>query len=241
MNKLLFAGVSIAVFAVVLAQEPEMGGKASQAYREYRETISKPTYGLKKVESLLKKHKLKDSTEDGALPAKEYKKLTTKERFTYHMLHGEAYAQNCEAMPVYADEEKRIWAYPPGAFTDERGWSEDQMKTISANRKAFIPLIKSTIQTQGRVGCNLKQAIIDLNAYELIPTLSTLYKKKRYDHDILSVLMILMKEGKYQPFMKSTSFQKLYSESASYQAFLVANRENQDLIMSRAAAYYKTK
>lgn len=216
-----------------------MGGAVSQKYRVYRETPSKPVFGLSKIEALIKKHKLNVDGDDSKLPDSVYKSLTTSERFTYHMLHGEAYAQNCDAMPVYADEEKRIWGFPPSAFNNERAWSEEQLKTIKANRKAFLPLVVKTMNTRQKLGCNLKQVIIDLNAVELIPDLCAFYKKKRYDHDILSVLMILMKEGKYEPFLKSQSFKKLYSEEASYQAFLVANRENQDLIMSRANDFYK--
>lgn len=241
MKRSILSVAALLCAAFLFAQEPELGGAASKKYREYRETLSKPVFGLSKIEALIKKHKLITDGDDSKLPAAVYKKLTTAERFTYHMLHGEAYAQNCEAMPVYADEEKRIWAYPPAAFNNERGWSEEQQKVIKANRKAFLPLVKKTIETRKRVGCNIKQVILDLNMVELIPTLVSTYKAKRYDHDILSTLMLLMVAGNYEPFMTSQSYKKLYSEDASYQSFLVANRENQDLIISRATAFYISK
>jgi hypothetical protein len=157
------------------------------------------------------------------------------------MIYGEVSSQNCDAMPTFVDEEKHIYAYPPGAFQDERGWSDAQMAEIKRNRNAFLPLLQQTI-LKGKIGCNLKQAILELEAFELIPTMCEVYKRKRYDHDILSVMMILMKEGKFKPFLESASYKKLYAdEESSYQSFLVANKENQDLIMSRATAFYASK
>ena len=59
--------------------------KASIAYRANRETLTKPSFGLAKVEALIKKYKLRDKDE-APLPAAEYKKLTIKEKFTYQCL-----------------------------------------------------------------------------------------------------------------------------------------------------------
>jgi hypothetical protein len=241
MNRAPLAVVCLVVATVGMAQDDmAKAGKASEAYRAHRETVTKPSYGLAKVEALIKKYKLRDK-EDGPLPAAEYKKLSTAERFTYHMIYGEVSSQNCDAMPTFVDEEKHVYAYPPGAFQDERAWSDTQLATINKNKSVFLPLLKATI-LKGKIGCNLKQAILELDAVELIPTICEVYKQKRYDHDILSMLMILMKEGKFKPFMDSASYKKLYAdETSSYQSFLVANRENQDLIISRAMAYYATK
>ena len=245
LNNMKTVATSVLFFfalTTAFAQDMPATSKASEAYRTHRETITKPSFGLAKVEALIKKYKLRDSSDDSAkLPAKEFGKLTTAEQFTYHMIFGEAFSQNCDAMPIFVDEEKHIYAYPPSAFQDERGWTEQQLEVIKKSRNAFLPLLQKSI-LRGKIGCNLKQAIIELHAYELIPTICDVYKKKRYDHDILSVLMILMKDGKFAPFMESASYKKLYAdEESSYQSFLVANRENQDLIMSRATAYYASK
>jgi hypothetical protein len=241
--KLLTIGtLCFSLLTATLAQEMPEASKTSQAYRTFRETLTKPSFGLTKVEALLKKYKLRESSDDSKLPAKELAKLTTAELFTYHMIFGEGYSQNCDAMPIFVDEEKHIYAYPPSAMQDERGWTEDQLKVMKSKRTAFLPLLKKTILDKGTIGCNLKNAIIELNAVELIPSICDVYKRKRYDHDILSVLMILMKEGKFKPFMDSASYKKLYAdEESSYQSFLMANKENQDLIMSRALAFHATK
>ena len=241
MKRATFAVICLFVATGAMGQDDmAKGGKASEAYRTHRESVTKPSYGLAKVEALIKKYKLRDK-EDAPLAAAEYKKLSSKEKFTYHMIYGEVSSQNCDAMPTFVDEEKHIYAYPPGAFQDERGWSDAQMAEIKRNRNAFLPLLQQTI-LKGKIGCNLKQAILELEAYELIPTMCEVCKRKRYDHDILSVMMILMKEGKFKPFLESASYKKLYAdEESSYQSFLVANKENQYLIMSRATAFYASK
>jgi hypothetical protein len=87
---------------------------------------------------------------------------------------------------------------------------------------------------------NLKNAILETNAVELIPDLIGIYRIHNKDHDILTVLMLLMKEGKYPEFMKSTSFTKLYGENANYKAYLQASSANQKLIIDRAMAFYKS-
>lgn len=86
---------------------------------------------------------------------------------------------------------------------------------------------------------NYKLAISETNGRELIPLLISTYKKERKDHDILTLLMLLMVKGEYAPFMSSPSYKKLYtSEQSSYDAYLNYNQANEDLIIQRATAYY---
>ena len=91
-----------------------------------------------------------------------------------------------------------------------------------------------------RLGVNLKDAIVELDAVELIPDMIKVYNLKKKDHDILTILMILMKEGSYPDFMNSQSYEKLYGENSNYKGFLMASPENQKLIIDRAMGYYKS-
>ncbi|RYD39252.1 MAG: hypothetical protein EOP83_37080 [Verrucomicrobiaceae bacterium] len=88
---------------------------------------------------------------------------------------------------------------------------------------------------------NQKQIITEYHLNELIPDLVKLYRRDRKDHDILSVLMILMKDGKYEPFVKSQTYDKLYSEKANYKSYIVANRANGDLTIDRAMTFYRSR
>lgn len=242
MKKQLFLVLSLAISGFVFGQDIETmhPTKASREYRKYRETISIPTYSLTKVQSIIKKIKV-DQDDNHRLSEKEYAALTLEQKFTFTMIHGEDATQNCDAPMGIVDEEKKIFSYIPSAFGDEITWSDRQRDFLVKNRSKVIPLVRATLKLRKRAGVNLKNAILEMNAVELIPDLITVYKYKNKDHDILTVLMLLMKEGKYGEFEKSTSFTKLYGEDANYKAYLQANSANQKLIMDRAMAFYKSK
>lgn len=241
MNKL--PSLLIAFSLLVCVSYAQLGPKptaASLKYHAYRCESTDPAVPTARVKSLIK-HIKPDQDDNRALADKVYNSLTVDEKFAYAMLHGEDFSQNCNEMSVLADEQKKIFAYPPGAFGDEAVWSERQRKFLKDNRSQVISLLRSTMKKKHRAGVNLKQAIVELNAVELIPDLVSLYKSQRKDHDILTVLMLLMKEGRFKPFMESASYKKLYGDDSNYQAYLVANTANQDLVMERALAFHKNR
>ena len=56
----------------------------------------------------------------------------------------------------------------------------------------------------------MKKTIVELKGYELIPDMAAVFQKqKEKDLDILSVMCVLMKQGKFQPFLKSQTYQKM--------------------------------
>jgi len=143
-------------------------------------------------------------------------------------------------MPPILEEHKKIFGYLPDAF-DEYSWSERQANFMTSNKDSVIALIKESANRSRRLGVNYKMAIVEMNAKEMIPFLISFYKTDKKDHDILTVLMLLMKKSEYKPFMASASFKKLYSEEASYQAYLDFNKANEDLILKRAMDFYGGK
>jgi len=208
----------------------------SQAYNEYRLYTATPPYGLQKIYGLIKKIK---ADEDGneALAAKTYNSLSFREKFTYNMIHPEAYSQNCDAMPPIQDEQKKIFAQLPDAF-GEIDWSDRQRKFFIDNRDSVMNVMKQSISRTRRVGLNYKLVIADINAKEMIPFLVTTYNLEKKDHDILTVLMLIMKDNNYQPFLSSASYKKLYGEDGSYEAYLNFNKANEELIIKRATDFY---
>ena len=97
------------------------------------------------------------------------------------------------------------------------------------------------MKAHNRAGLNLKQAIVQIDAYELIPDLVSVYNSAHKDQDILSVFCILMNDGRFKPFMVSQTYAKLYGDQSSYKSFMVANTANQQLTIGRAMAYYKSR
>jgi hypothetical protein len=55
---------------------------------------------------------------------------------------------------------------------------------------------------------------------------------------MLTVLMNLMKDNEYEPFLLSGSYKKLYAEETSYQSYLTDSKANEDLIIKRATDFY---
>jgi len=232
----------IFIFSSIYAFAQREGKKEatneSQAYHELRVKPSVPPYGLVKIKDLIKVVK---SDEEGneALSAKVYESLSLREKFTYHMIHGESYSQNCDAMPPIKDEHKKIFAFLPDMF-DEYAWSDRQSTFLTSNRDSVIAFIKESIKRSKRVGVNYKHAILEINAREMIPFLITTYTSgtTRKDLDLLTLFMLLMKNDEYDPFISSGSYRKLYSEESDYMSYLNYTKGNEQLIIKRVTDFY---
>lgn len=235
MLPLLFIFFSFSVFAQNETEWKEPS-KESQAYHEYRNRSTVPPYGLAKVKGLIKGIKV-DDEDNETLSEKAYNSLSLREKFTYHMVHAESYSQNCDAMPPIQDEQKKIFAYIPEVF-NEYAWSERQKGFLTGNRDSVIALIKESVARTKRIGVNYKQAIVEMNAKEMIPFLIGTYNVTKKDHDILTLLMELMKDNEYGPFLQSATYKKLYGEESNYQDFLDFNKANEEMIIKRATDFY---
>jgi hypothetical protein len=211
---------------------------ASKVYHEYRIKLSTPPYGLAKVKQLLQ-HVQTSERDEEKLSQKDYNGLSLREKFTYHMIHAEINSQNCDASPPIQDEDKKIFGRLPDAF-DDWSWSERQVRFLSNNRDSVMALIMESTNRSKRMGLNYKEALVEINAREMIPYLRQAYKDNPKDHDILTVLMLLLKNNEYAPFMNSASFRKLYGDQADYRASIAFNKANEALILQRALDYYES-
>jgi len=236
---LIAIGFQIVSFAQSEEKHPS---KASQAYHEFRKKNTRPPYGLEKVLSLINKtEKVREEDEDAGtwvIAPKAYASLSFREKFTYHMIHGESFAQNCDISFADFDEEKKIYAEVPSPFSEEY-WSDKQVKFFSDNHDSVVAVMTESIGRSHRAGVNYKQVIVKINATEMIPLLISTYNIDKKDHDILTVLNLLMLNNKYQPFMTSDSYRKLYAkEDSRWEAHLTFNEANEALILQRATDFY---
>jgi hypothetical protein len=217
-----------------VTEAPEPG----PSYHELRMKLSIPPYGLENIQKLIKKLKA-DEEGNRVLSEKDYDALSLREKFTYNMIHAESYSQNCDAMPPIEHEDLKIFPHVADAF-GEAQWSERQTKFLSSHRDSVIAILRESILRSKRAGVNYKQAILEINAIELIPDLVKVYQEnsKFRDLDILSLMMELMKENEYEPFLASSSYKKLYADDADYRAYLNYNPANEALIIKRATDFY---
>lgn len=211
--------------------------KESQAYHKYRQHLSYPSYGYDKINLLIKKQVVTDSDDNLVMKEKTYAALSPREKFTYMMLHGESFNQNCDAMPPILDEQTKIFGYLPEAF-DEFTWSDRQTKFLNDNRDSVMAWIKESVSKSNRIGINYKLALEQMNTKEAIPFLISIYNKQQKDYDILTLLMLLMKENKYEPFLNSALYKKFYGENSNYQEFIMASKANKDMIIKQATDFY---
>ncbi len=223
------------------AQEEEWKepSKESQAYHEYRLRESVPPYGLEKVKKIIAAIPTGDEETLQKPNSKQYQALSLREKFTYHMIHGESFSQNCDAMPPIQEEQQKLFGYLPDVF-GEYSWSAGQIGFLKNNRDSVMALIKESVGRSKRMGLNYKAALEEINAKEMIPFLVTTYNTDQKDHDILTLLMLLMKNNNYTPFVTAASYRKLYGADASYQAYLDFNKANEALILKRATDFYNS-
>lgn len=233
----------ILVYSRCFAQPPDYS-PASEAYHKYRHYTTTPPYGLEKVRQLIKNKTVRRENPDyedagkDSLPERLYRSLSLQEKFTYNMTYGEYFSQNCDIDLPVKDEEKKIFANLPRLFSEE-AWSERQDAFFNDNKDSVIALMTESITRARRIGLNYKHVIIDINAVSMIPFLIDTYNTGKKDHDILTVLMLLMKNNKYPPFVSSLSYAKLYAgKDKYYDGALVFNSANEALIIQRATDFY---
>src|SRR5207237_9801666 len=128
-----------------------------------------------------------DSDDNHRLSPAIFNSLSLEEKFTYTMIHSEDELQNCDVMPAIVGEEHKIFAHEPDAgVDDDAGWSDRQRSFLHKNRSKVVELIRATMRAHHRVGVNLKNTIVELGAYELIPDMVAIFNAQHKDLDILS-------------------------------------------------------
>jgi hypothetical protein len=228
------------LFAQADNQEWKQASASSEAYSKSRRKNTVPPYGLVKVKAMIAGTKSSGGDNDvyfTVMSPKNYQSLSLREKFTYHMIHAEVESQNCDVSAPILDEDLKVFGTLPDAF-DEKNWSERQLNFLISNRDSVLALISESVNRSKRVGLNYKIAIEHVNGWEIIPLLIRTYKIDHKDHDILTVLIQLMKKNDYQPFMTSASYVKLYGANSTDRSFINFNQANEDLILNRAEAFY---
>ena len=208
---------------------------ATRRYHELRQQDTEPPFALAKAKAAIK------PLDDEKTASPLWPRMSVEERFTYCMLHGEVFDQNCAEMPWFVDEEEKVFAYPAPFEYGQAQWSPRQTAFLKGRRGAVVGLLRRTIQARGSVGANLKAAIIEVQANELIPDLATVYRRDPRDQDILTAMAVLMKNGGDRAFRASRVGRTLYGPGASYKSFVVASEANRRLILGQAMAFSRRR
>lgn len=175
-----------------------------------------------------------------------FKSLNAFEHFVHSFFYPESYHQSCSFFSNSKDILQKIPAFLKPQ-NDGLSMSKRQREAIVQFRDSSILLMKQCIEESNYIGDNFKSEIINLHAFELIPTiLKTIEKQKEIkDPYILTMLCLLMKFD-FQPFIESEIYNKLYSKNSngyykSYTAFIPFTTENYLKIIDFATSYYESK
>ena len=135
----------VLAFFTTLGQQ-EMPSKEDQACFFSRLQISEPPYGLNKIRTHLTTH----YGSGNKLATKFYQSLPLRQKFTYHMIHGESFMQNCSIEMPFKNEQHMLFAQLPRSVFGEYRWSEAQYQFFKKNYDSVIFLIKETMAATGQ-------------------------------------------------------------------------------------------
>jgi hypothetical protein len=230
-----------------------IGPAAAQNARFYRPchhmAQTTPPFGLAKVQRDIDELQRRDIL---VLDSRTYGNLTIAERFTYVMLHAELCLHNSTGELPKSEEAvdsdhsdappELVGAISTGFGVEDERWSQRQRSFLHSHRAECIVLLRKTIQTKREAGTNLLNGIVEIDAFELIPDILAVFRRNQ-DLDILEACLLLMKDGKYPPFLKSTTYRKLFGggRDENVPDWIVANQANIDLTVKRAMDFYHTK
>lgn len=210
-----------------------------QSYPKWLEQKAVSPFKTPQVDKIIKGFGKQQDEENQEISEERFNGLSFEEKFNYTLWHPENYEQNCDPNGAMIYKPTKIYGYISDCF-QEMGFSEKQINFLKENKSKIFEIIKKDAVKSNRIWCNYKWAIVYLEAYDQIPFIIDVYNKGlRKDNDMLALLCYLMNSAEYQPFAKSAMYKKLYMGEMS--GSIENTKANQDLIISRAMAFYKSK
>lgn len=220
-------------FLTAFSQQGEPS-KEDEACFLYRRQISQPPYGLHEI----RRHLIFHYGKSNKLDTRFYQSLPLRKRFTYHMINGESFMQNCSIELPQKNDQHMLFAELPRSVFGEYGWNAAQYQFFMKNRDSVISLIRENMQATGRVGLNFKAVIIYVNAREITRPLLDLYQgAKVKDRDVLTVLILLMRDNKYGAFLSSSVYNQLYGPASGTSTCIAFTKDIERLIIANALKF----
>lgn len=209
----------------------------------FKKQLAEPSYGLAKIKVLIdvEQRKFKRPYQPVPLPSAIYDSLSPQEKFTYAMIHPESYRQNCSIYPANALSGKgRLFGRLAGGF-DENSISIRQRTFLHENKTLVMQLIREQVDQGNAMGTNYKEAIVEIDGWELIPFLVRYYAAAKNDRELLTSLMLLMKHGAFDPFTTASCYEQLYGKNSNYRSSIDYSAVNEQFLLKTAMAYYQKR
>ncbi len=236
----IVAAISVFYAGAGASLPQERPNEQALTFWAYRAVCTTPTYSYEKVHAMIKNMKEGDN-DSRLLAAPKFRAMPFKEKFTYTMLNYENSTQNCDGPMITNKDRERIYTHLPDAYGDAGRWSKQQEAFLHENRTKVIGLLRQSIKPTSRVGLNFKNAIQELDAWELTPDLIAKYRRDQRDVDILATLVIVMRDLKFRPFITSSVFKASFGKDDSIKSFIPATATNRSRILKWASDFYRAK
>ncbi len=207
----------------------------------FRVQASTPSYGLSKIKALidLEQRKTGRPFAQSPLSMGAFGSLSLQEKFTYAMIHPERYAQNCSLIPRRLFEPDKVFSNLITTFY-EYSLSDRQVRFLKDNRDSVMTWVIRSVDESKKMGVNYKNAITIIDGWEMIPFMIRYYKTAN-DMDILTTLVLLMKQGSFDDFLHTTYYEQLYGKSSNYQSAIHYSPAAEQFLLKTAMDYYKKR
>jgi hypothetical protein len=197
-------------------------------------------YTSKKVDSLLVNSDSIFPTTYGEIPDEIIFSLPFKDQFVFAVNHPESYYQSCSFILISSitKANKEIHSNFPSAM-EGTVISERQLNLLIEKRDSSIIYINECFLTQNYIGNPIKKMILNLNGVECIPNIIRLVQTPDcFDTYNLTLLMKLMLNNKYEPFLQSELYKAFYSEDKMWNTNFGLTKKNANLIIELSTGFY---
>lgn len=248
-NKIVVLGLILLIFTIPLSfgQQYEHVSwndprPIDSAYYAFRNKISTPTCGLKKVQALISQRSANIPDEmlidyDGGISTTDFDKLTIEEKFTYVMIYPEIYSQACAERMYAFEPQNKIFGHLLFVYNGVF-WSKRQLGFMKKNKGRIIDLIIDQSNQSHELGLNYKAALVEMSAWESIPFLIDFYHMNPQDKDILTTLLLFLNKAALSTFKQSKIHDKLYGPDTNYESWINFSKANEQYILESAQTYY---
>jgi len=214
-----------------------MGPAKNSGWPDFRR-LTYPDYGLEQVQAFIRQNKdRRESLMNTPASDGGFDSLSLREKFTYAMIHPERYLQNCSGSEYFFRRGKLFARLSSGY--NENMLSRRQIHFLKTNRDSVMTFIRAITRGANTWGINLKQAIIEINGWEMIPAMAAYHRQRPDDTDVLTTFMQLMANDVFGEFVQSPYYDPLYGAQSRYNAIIDYNKTTETFIINTAMNYYK--
>lgn len=218
---------------------------SSTIHQIYRE----PCFASEKLNKLLNALNGEHFFNRSKISEADFNSLNATEHFIHSFYYPEAYYQVCAVVEYKINDYQTI---EPFLERSNRGvgTSQRQREILETHRDSTLLLMDQCIRQSELVSGKIKEFIVNMEAFELIPTLITTLENQTEvkDNYILTTFCLLMKD-EYEPFIQSDIFPRLYPTDSTGRYFhrpdeqekIRFNKRNHDLIVGFALGFYQQK